>query len=223
MRNVIAYIPECSRAHAGTAMILCARHCRGAVGCKLKSIWLTGVALLLACGSGISAWGQTDRGTITGTVTDSSGAVVPNAKVTAKDTNTGAERSTTTSSEGDYTIPELPAAPYQVTAAAQGFRKLTQSLQLPVQVTRRADFKLTVGAATETTTVIAADVSVLQTESAVSQTNVSERQVRQLPLQVTAEAKGRTPLAFIFLDSTITSSTGDNGQTAGTNASNFRV
>jgi hypothetical protein len=189
----------------------------------LKSIWLTGVALLLACGSGSSAWSQTDRGTITGTVTDSSGAVVPNAKVTAKATTTGEERSTTTSGEGDYTLPELPAAPYQVTAEAQGFKKSTQSLQLPVQVTRRADFKLTVGVATETTTVIAADVSVLQTESAVSQTNVSERQVRQLPLQVTAEAKGRTPLAFIFLDSTVTSSTEDSGQTAGTNATKFRV
>src|SRR5712671_2713007 len=136
MRNVIAYIPECPRAHAGTAMILCARHCRGAVGYKMKSVWLTGVALLLACGSGISAWGQTDRGTITGTVTDSSGAVVPNAKVTAKATTTGGERSTTTSGEGDYTIPELPAAPYQVTVEAQGFKNSTESLQLPVQVTR---------------------------------------------------------------------------------------
>ena len=151
MRNVIAYIPECEIALGGQQRFL-RPALPGRREVLMKSVWLTGVALLLACGSGISASGQTDRGTITGTVTDSSGAVVPNAKVTAKDTNTGAERSTTTSSEGDYTIPELPAAPYQVTAEAQGFRKLTQSLQLPVQVTRRADFKLTVGAATETTT-----------------------------------------------------------------------
>ena len=77
----------------------------------MKSGCLVAVALLLVCGSGIPSWSQTDRGTITGTVTDSSGAVVANAKVTAKATNTGAERSTTTSGEGSYTLPELPAAP----------------------------------------------------------------------------------------------------------------
>ena len=58
-----------------------------------------------------ASFGQSDRGTITGTVTDPSGAVVSNAKITATNGSTGAVRETTTSGEGNYTLPELPAAP----------------------------------------------------------------------------------------------------------------
>ena len=188
----------------------------------MKSGCLVAVAFLLICGSGISSWGQTDRGTITGTVTDSSGAVLANAKVTAKATNTGAERSTTTSDEGSYTLPELPAAPYEVRADAQGFKSATKSLQLGVQVTSRVDFKLAVGSGGESITVTA-EAQAIQTESAVTQTNVSEKQVRELPLQVSAEFGGRTPLSFIFLDSSITSTTGTGVTSRGTDASTFRV
>jgi hypothetical protein len=57
--------------------------------------------------AGLSA--QTFRGTILGTITDPSGAVVAGAKVTAKNTGTGLERSTETSGDGSYSIPELPS------------------------------------------------------------------------------------------------------------------
>src|ERR1700704_581347 len=189
---------------------------------NMKSGCLVAVAFFLFCGLGIPSWSQTDRGTITGTVTDSSGAVVANAKVTAKASNTGAERSTTTSNEGSYTLPELPAAPYQVKVEAQGFKSASKSLQLGVQVTSRVDFKLDVGSGGETITVTA-EGQAIQTESAVTQTNVSEKQVRELPLQVSAEFGGRTPLSFIFLDSSITSTTGTGVTSRGTDASTFRV
>src|SRR6266550_6156619 len=173
----------------------------------------------------IPTFAQSDRGTITGTVTDPSGAVVSKAKITATNGSTGAVRETTTSGEGNYTLPELPAAPYKVTAEAPGFKTSTQTLQLQVQVTRRADFTLTVGTAGETTTVTT-EAPMIQTESAVQQTSVSEKQVRELPLQVSAEFGGRTPLSFIFLDSSITSTnSADGNQSAnrGTDASTFRV
>src|ERR1700720_841326 len=169
-----------------------------------------------------ASFGQSDRGTITGTVTDPSGAVVSNPKISATNGSTGAGRETTTSGEGNYTLPELPAAPYKVTAEAQGFKTATQTLQLQVQVTRRADFTLTVGTAGETTTVTT-EAPMIQTESAVQQTSVSEKQVRELPLQVSAEFGGRTPLSFIFLDSSITSTNGAGSTDRGTDASNFRV
>src|SRR5256885_17263209 len=102
-------------------------------------------ALVLFGVSIVPVFDQSDRGTITGTVTDPSGAVVSNAKITATNGSTGAVRETTTSGEGNYTLPELPAAPYKVTAEAQGFKAATQTLQLQVQGTRRADFTLTVG------------------------------------------------------------------------------
>src|SRR6266700_7808189 len=62
-------------------------------------------------------------GTILGTVTDSSGAIVPDAKVTVTNTATNAEFRTTTSSAGDYNAPDLNPGPYKVTVQAAGFQK----------------------------------------------------------------------------------------------------
>lgn len=185
----------------------------------------TAALLLIASAWGIPAFAQSDRGTITGTVTDSSGAVVSAATVTATDTATGAIRTTTTSDTGSYTLPELPAAPYSVVVDVPGFKMETQNVSLPVQETLRVDFHLVVGTKGESVTVTN-DAPVLQAESAVTQTNVTEKQVRELPLQVGGEFGGRTPLSFIFLDSSVTSGTAagqGDGSGRGTDASNFRV
>ncbi|HEX8887662.1 MAG TPA: TonB-dependent receptor [Pyrinomonadaceae bacterium] len=175
----------------------------------------------LVMGFASAAYAQSDRGAITGTVKDPSGALVPNAKVTATDLNSGETRETTTSGEGSYTIPELKADPYKLSVEAQGFKTATiENIQVAVQVTRRADVTLEIGAVTDVVTV-ASDATVLQTDSPVRQTNITERQVRELPLQVSAEFSGRTPLSFIFLDSTVTAGASTSG--TGTNATNFRV
>src|SRR4051812_7562821 len=82
------------------------------------------------------AFGQSDRGTITGTVTDPAGAAVAGAKVTATDINTNEVRETTTSGEGSYTLPQLKADPYKVTVEAQGFKTSTaDDVIVAVQVT----------------------------------------------------------------------------------------
>ena len=175
--------------------------------------------LVLSLISAHVAYGQSDRGTITGTVTDPGGAVVANAKVTATNVDTGEAREATTSDEGTYTIAELKAAPYKITVEAAGFKSATtDDLKVAVQVTRRVDFALEVGAITDVVTVTSDSAPVIQTDSPVRQTNVNERQVRELPLAVGAETAGRSPLSFIFLDSSVTSATGN-----GTNAANFRV
>jgi hypothetical protein len=70
-------------------------------------------ALLLFCGSPTNA--QTFRGTILGTVTDSSGAAVSGATVTVKNVDTGLVRATQTSADGSYTVTELPIGTYTVT------------------------------------------------------------------------------------------------------------
>ncbi|HEV7377879.1 MAG TPA: TonB-dependent receptor [Pyrinomonadaceae bacterium] len=174
--------------------------------------------LLLTLGFASAAYAQSDRGSITGSVKDPGGALVPNAKVTATNLNSGEVRETTTSDEGSYTLPELKADPYKLTVEAQGFKTSTiENIQVAVQVTRRADVTLEIGVVTDVVT-IAADTTVLQTDTPVRQTNVTERQVKELPLLVTSETGGRTPLAFIFLDSNVTSGSGN-----GVNASTFRV
>src|SRR4051794_20257328 len=107
---------------------------------KLAAL-LTLVLLLAA-----PAFSQTDRGTITGTVTDPAGAAVAGAKVTATDITTNEIRETTTTGEGNYTLPQLKADPYKVTVEAQGFKTSSaDEVIVAVQVTRRADFTLEIG------------------------------------------------------------------------------
>jgi hypothetical protein len=195
----------------------------------MKSHKLTAVALLalfLAWAS--PAFGQSDRGNLTGTVTDPNGAVVANARVVATSVNTGETRETTTNEEGNYTLPELRADTYRITIEAQGFRSsIIENVQVGVQVTRTADVTLEAGVVTETVTV-QADTSVLQTETPVQQTNITERQVRELPLQIGGEVAGRSPLSFIFLDSSVTSTSSSDPDQGGstsnpTSTSRFRI
>lgn len=168
------------------------------------------------------AFGQSDRGTITGSITDPNGAVVPNAQITATDLNTGEDRVVISSDAGTYTLAELKASAYKVSVEAQGFKTSTlANIQLGVQMTRRVDIQLEIGEIGNVVTVSDDTASVIQSDTPVRQTNVNERQVRELPLQVGAESGGRTPLAFIFLDSNVNASTGTTGR--GTDASNFRV
>ena len=148
-----------------------------------------------------SAVAQTDRGSLTGRVTDPNGAGVANAKVTATNLNTNETREVTTSDEGNYTIPELKPDPYKVTAEAPGFKTASaENIVVAVQVNRTLDFKLEVGEISTVVTITNNEAPVLQTETPVRQTNVTERQVRELPLLVSSEFSGRTPLSFIYLD-----------------------
>src|SRR3954470_755093 len=106
--------------------------------------------LLLAVSLVTTAVGQKITGDISGDVTDSSGAVVPNVTVTAENAGTGLSRSTTTTASGSYRIPELPIGTYKVTATAQGFKTLVQNAEVVSGGVIHADFKLPVGERTET-------------------------------------------------------------------------
>jgi hypothetical protein len=148
-----------------------------------------------------SAVAQTDRGSLTGRVTDPNGAAVANAKITATNVNTAETREVTTSGDGNYTIPELKADPYRVTVEAQGFKTASaENIVVAVQVNRTLDFKLEIGEISTVVTITNDEAPVLQTETPVRQTNVTERQVKELPLLVSSEFAGRTPLSFIYLD-----------------------
>src|ERR1700722_12704579 len=96
------------------------------------------------------AFSQSDRGTITGTVTDSTGAVIANVPVQAKNTGTGVAYDGATSTTGNYTISELPAGDYEISMSAPGFKKYTRSgLTVEVAQILRIDIGLEVGASTE--------------------------------------------------------------------------
>src|ERR1035441_1864772 len=104
---------------------------------------------------------QSDRGTITGTVADPTGAVVPGAALSLKNAETGAVYDSVTTETGNYTLPSLPSGNYELTVAQGGFRKYVRSgIQVQVATTLRVDVTLQLGAATET--VIGPDVPRIQ-------------------------------------------------------------
>ncbi|HWS99422.1 MAG TPA: carboxypeptidase regulatory-like domain-containing protein [Pyrinomonadaceae bacterium] len=186
------------------------------------------VLLMLTAALAPSAFAQSDRGAITGTVKDPNGAFVAEAKVTVINAENGEVREATTSGEGTFTIPQLVAAPYQLTVEAPGFKTATvDDVRVGVQITRTVEVTLEIGQVGESVTV-SSEAAVIQTDTPVQQLNVTEKQVRELPLLVAAESGGRSPLSFIFLDSSVVSqNTGTGvGQTSGstgTNATNFRI
>ena len=95
-------------------------------------------------------FGQTFRGTILGTVTDPSGAVVAGATITVKNPATGLERTAQTSADGSYSIPELPIGTYTVTVTQAGFQtSITREVTVNVATERRVDAQLHTGQVSE--------------------------------------------------------------------------
>ena len=178
------------------------------VAMKTRHLSIPAVLMfLLACVVPIAA--QSDRGAITGKVKDPTGAVVGNAKVTALNVETNEAREVTTNDEGSFTIPQLQAAMYTLKAEAAGFKTAAvEGVKVAVQVTSTVDITLQVGELSDTVTISSQDVPVMQTDTPVQQLNVTEKQMRELPLQIGGETAGRSPLAFIFLDSSIASGGG---------------
>ena len=128
------------------------------------------------------AFAQSDRGTITGTVTDSTGAVIPNAPVQAKNSVTGVAYQGATSDTGNYTLSQLPAGPYQLSMAAPGFKKYTRAgLTVEVAQVLRVDITLEVGASTESVTVTAA-ASLLNTETGDVRHDIRSETLDELPV-----------------------------------------
>jgi hypothetical protein len=107
---------------------------------------------------------QTESGTVTGTITDGTGAVVPGAAVKLLNTDTGGGRSGITNSTGFFSIPALPPGPYSVDATAKGFSQETSSITLSVGQILNINFKLKVGASSEKVEVVANESLGLQTE-----------------------------------------------------------
>ena len=139
------------------------------------------VALILVCFAALM-FGQAGTGTITGTVTDQGGAVVPNASIEVRNVETNAPYPTVTTETGAYTVLRLPPGPYTVTVTAPGFKKLTRTgINVDAGQTLPLDLSLEVGATTESITV-QADASLLKTESGDVAHNITLEQLDDLPI-----------------------------------------
>src|SRR3954471_15738107 len=126
--------------------------------------------------------GQVATAELSGTVTDSTGAAVPNAKVIATNVATNIERSTVTGSTGNYIVPLLQPGEYVLSVEASGFRKLVQrGISLQINQQAQIDVTLQLGQVTEEISVTA-QAPLLQSEASNLGTVVSEKLVGELPL-----------------------------------------
>jgi len=148
----------------------------------MKIVQISLAVLLLAAMASVPAAAQTSLGTITGSVTDASGAFVPGVTITVTNEGTGSTRTVTSNEAGSYTIPSLPPAVYTLEATMEGFQKAVQrGVRLEVNQTLRVDLELRIGELTEIVEVSAAAPQ-LQTESATVATTVDNEKVVELPL-----------------------------------------
>lgn len=152
------------------------------MGARRKSFLLLLVMFcLLGVGVG-SAAAQFDTGTLSGTIVDSSGALLPGASVTVANTGTGATVSLKSNGVGIFSVSALPFGTYTVTATAAGFGTTTsKDVILNVGAAVHVTLKLSASAATETVTVTGTETSV-NTESAVSGQTFNSKQVENLPV-----------------------------------------
>src|SRR4051812_39961860 len=138
--------------------------------------------LLLAAVDVRVALSQAVTASLVGTITDSSDAAVPNARVTITETNTGASRSAITNGSGNYTFSDLPPGRYTVTAEQTGFKRASRAgVDVVVNTTGRVDLTLQPGQITETIEVNTA-APALQTERADTGRQMETKQVADLPI-----------------------------------------
>ena len=163
------------------------------------------VRLVLAIGLllflSIAGFGQSDRGSIAGTVFDTSGAAVPGATVMLRGVATGNVYKTATTAEGVYRIADVAIGRYDVSVEVQGFKTSQQKgVLVQINTTTALNVTLQPGDVKEEVTVLA-DAPTLQTESSDIGTVVDKRQIEELPIALSATGQSflRSPETFVFL------------------------
>ncbi|HYP07970.1 MAG TPA: TonB-dependent receptor [Bryobacteraceae bacterium] len=188
----------------------------------LAAAKLIGVALLVST----TGFGQSDRGTVTGTVSDPGGAIVPNVAVVARNVETGSVSQTVTTETGNFTLPSLPAGRYDIKVEAPGFKTfIAKGTQVQVAQTIRIDAVLELGATTETVSV-EATAPLLRTENAEQSVNITGDRINQLPLNFGGgggQVGGiRNPMTFMILSPGVSGS-GTGARVNGAPGNTFRV
>jgi len=169
------------------------------------SIFARAVVLLVVLP--VALWPQSAPALLNGTVTDPTGAVIPNAEVTVTETSTGVAHKVTTGSDGLYAFPQLPPGAYEMKVSASGFRDFAQrGIRLNLGDKFRIDVKLEVGAAQQTVEVMA-NASPLNFENAEQKGGISPETMGELPLMVNNGV--RSAAQFVTLLPGASSPTGD--------------
>ena len=160
-----------------------------------------------------------DTASVTGTVRDPSGASVVNAQVAVVNVERGINRTTVTNSDGEYSVPALPApGSYDVTVTAEGFKKfVAKGIVLDVARKARVDVALQVGAASTEVTVAGTSVAQVETESSDLGDTVSGKEISQLQLN------GRDFTQLVSLSPGVTNQSGNDEGEPGAQTVSFSV
>ncbi|QOY90149.1 TonB-dependent receptor [Paludibaculum fermentans] len=152
----------------------------------------------------VLATAQVITSSLNGFVTDASGAAVPGAQVTIRETQTGFTRTQETNTQGQYTFTGIPAGIYDISVERSGFQVSTRSAQqLTQQLDLRADFQLQIGNSQQSIAV-AATTPLLQTENASLAVTVASKQLVELP------ALGRSYISTLILSPGVSPILGGN-------------
>lgn len=177
----------------------------GVVVCLRKAAIAAVLSFVLFAGGGLNLPGQTLSG-ITGTVTDASGGIVPNANVTVTNNATNVAKTATTSSAGTYIITDLIPGSYTVKVDLAGFQSSVHNgVGVEVGRTSTVDAALQPGSTEQTVTVAESSIA-LETTTPNLNTTIENKVVQELPNQV-AGGRGRQIDNFIFLAPGVTGST----------------
>ena len=158
----------------------------------LKSVLRLFILLTIACMASLQAHAQGASASISGIISDSTGAVLPGVTVTAQNTDTMLKQTAVSSSSGLYSLAPLPPGSYSITAAGQGFAPYTVLRTLTVGEAASLNIALKVGPATQSVTVNEGQVLIDTTNSEISNV-IGQGEITQLPLN------GRDPASLIFL------------------------
>lgn len=161
---------------------------------------------LLLSAFALFAIAQVPVGTITGTVTDPSGAVIRDASIIIKNKATGIERQLKSDSDGSFVAASLPAGEYEVRTVVEGFRTLLREVTVATGSVSRVEMALEVGQKTEIVTVEGTGAAQVNTESHSIDGVITRQKIQELPLN------GRSFLQLAFLEPGVTASPGTTSQ-----------
>src|SRR5262245_5100666 len=139
-------------------------------------------ATLLCVLSALRLTAQVSGASLTGLVTDGSGAVIQDAHVTVVNLAIGVETSASTQG-GYYTFPALPVGTYEIHVEKSGFRKAVAKVTLETAEKARQDFRLQIGAVSEEVTVVGSGTPLLSKQDASPGTVIERNVISQLPLR----------------------------------------
>ncbi len=147
---------------------------------RLKTVWIWVVVLIALAGIG---YAQTTYATITGTVTDPSGAVIPNVTISATNLERNAVSTAKSNGNGDYTLPQLVEGTYTLKVEAAGFKdQIVQDIRLVTREVRRVDVRLEVGPTASTIEVSGGGIALIETETARIADVKSAETMKMMPL-----------------------------------------